>query len=203
MILMFKRFLINSVIFYCFLFSSDFEILLENSRQIIFENENSQLSFDFFFEDKSNNYISQSDSCLLIINPFKQKFQIEIFNSIIYFDESIFLQFDYINQKLFKYDKDPILFNLFQSDLLNEDHYNFKSYKYNEKSKSYQKKYKNGKLKFEYSNSNWNLIFNDSSKEVRLKNISFNKSNEELFFNIQKDSIINNKKNNFYNFGSQ
>ena len=200
---MFKRFLINTAIFYCFLFSSDFEILLENSRQIIFENENSQLSFDFFFEDKSNNYISQSDSCLLIINPFKQKFQIEIFNSIIYFDESIFLQFDYINQKLFKYDKDPILFNLIQSDLLNEDHYNFKSYKYNEKSKSYQKKYKNGKLKFEYSNSNWNLIFNDNSREVRLKNISFNKSNEELFFNIQKDSILINKKNNFYNFGSQ
>ena len=202
MIHTFKKFSIKIVIFSCFVFSSEFSMMLENFKRIIFEENTSQLSFDFFFENKNSNYFNNYDSCQIIINPLKQKFQIKIFDNIIYFDDSIFLQFDFVNHKLFKYNDDAILSNLLQNDLLEIQHYDYRTYKYDEKSKSYYKNYKNGKLNFEYVNFNWNLYYVNNSYKIKLKNISFIKSDEKFFFSVPKDSILNDKKINFYNFSN-
>ena len=202
MIHIFKKFSINIVIFSCFVFTSEFSKMLENFKRIIFEEDTSQLSFDFFFENRNNNYINNYDSCQIIINPLKQKFQVKIFDNIIYFDNSVFLQFDFVSHKLFKYNEDPIISNLLQNDLLEIQNYDFRTYKYNEKSKSYYKNYKNGKLNFEYVNFNWNLYYVNNSYKIKLKNISFSKSDEKFFFSVPKDSVLNDKKIKFYNFSN-
>ena len=202
MIHIFKKFSIKIIIFSCFVFTSEFSTMLENFKRIIFEEDTSQLSFDFFFEDRNNKYINNYDSCQIIINPLKQKFQVKIFDNIIYFDDSIFLQFDFVNHKLFKYDEDQIISNLLQNDLLEIQNYDFRTYKYNENSKSYYKNYKNGKLNFEYVNFNWNLYYTNNLYKIKLKNISFSKSDEIFFFSVPKDSVLNDKKINFYNFSN-
>ena len=202
MIHIFKKFSIKIIIFSCFVFTSEFSTMLENFKRIIFEEDTSQLSFDFFFEDRNNKYINNYDSCQIIINPLKQKFQVKIFDNIIYFDDSIFLQFDYVNHKLFNYNDDATLSNLLQNDLLEIQNYDFRTYKYNENSKSYYKNYKNGKLNFEYVNFNWNLYYTNNLYKIKLKNISFSKSDEIFFFSVPKDSVLNDKKINFYNFSN-
>ena len=114
----------------------------------------------------------------------------------------MFIQFDFANHKLFKYDEDPIISNLLQNDLLEIQNYDFRTYKYDVNSKSYYKNYKNGKLNFEYVNFNWNLYYVNNSYKIKLKNISFGKSDEKFFFSVPKDSVLNDKKINFYNFSN-